>query len=385
MSVSPHRSLSNRRVISSETGVSMYSLIKSEISDTSVKYGYVPCPLSIKTRWRNKILVTFMLKKLRISLIFSNLVVVKLLSSNHRMHNLYTKFVKILEICKQFSNKFVNEAGNVPRRGPVPKFSDLEVVALSLAAESERIDSENWLFESKLKEYKGKIPNLISRRQFNDRRKSTAGLCEKIRKQIAMAIDGRENFFFVDSKPVEVCRVARGRRCRMGRTGEFLQAPDFGYCASQDMYYFGYKLHAVCGLSGVIHSYDLSKASVDDRKFMKGVKLVYHDCNMYGDKGYIGADIQLDLFETARIRLECPYRVNQKNWKPTLIPFAKARKRIETLFSQLTGQFLIIRNYATMTNGLFARIIGKISALTVSQYVNYINNKPIGRIKYALN
>lgn len=385
MSVSPHRSLSNRRVISSETGVSMYSLIKSEISDTSVKYGYVPCPLSIKTRWRNKILVTFMLKKLRISLIFSNLVVVKLLSSNHRMHNLYTKFVKILEICKQFSNKFVNEAGNVPRRGPVPKFSDLEVVALSLAAESERIDSENWLFESKLKEYKGKIPNLISRRQFNDRRKSTAGLCEKIRKQIAMAIDGRENFFFVDSKPVEVCRVARGRRCRMGRTGEFLQAPDFGYCASQDMYYFGYKLHAVCGLSAVIHSYDLSKASVDDRKFMKGVKLVYHDCNMYGDKGYIGADIQLDLFETARIRLECPYRVNQKNWKPTLIPFAKARKRIETLFSQLTGQFLIIRNYATMTNGLFARIIGKISALTVSQYVNYINNKPIGRIKYALN
>ena len=301
------------------------------------------------------------------------------------MHNLYTKFVKILEICKQFSNKFANEKGNIPRRGPVPKFSDVEVVALSLAAESESIDSDNWLFESKLKEYKDKIPHLISRRQFNDRRKSTAGLCEKIRRQIAMTIDGGEDFFFVDSKPVEVCRLARGKRCKMGRTGDFSQAPDFGYCAAQDTYYFGYKLHAVCGLSGVIHSYDLSKASVDDRKFMKDVKLIYHDCNMYGDKGYIGADIQLDLFETASIRLECPYRVNQKNWKPTLIPFAKARKRIETLFSQLTGQFLIIRNYATMTNGLFARIIGKISAMTVLQYINYINNKPIGRIKYALN
>lgn len=301
------------------------------------------------------------------------------------MHNLYTKFVKILGICKQFSNEFVNEKGNIPRRGSIPKFSDLEIVALSLAAESESIDSENWLFESRLKEYKDKIPNLISRRQFNDRRKSTAGLCEKIRKQIALAIDGREDFFFVDSKPVEVCRVARGKRCKMGRTGEFSQAPDFGFCASQNTYYFGYKLHAICGLGGVIHSYDLSKASVDDRVFMKDVKLIYHDCNMYGDKGYIGADIQLDLFETAHIRLECPYRVNQKNRKPTLIPFAKARKRIETLFSQLTGQFLIIRNYATMTNGLFARIIGKISALTVSQYVNYINGKPIGRIKYALN
>ena len=50
------------------------------------------------------------------------------------MYNLYTKFVKILEICKQFSENLVNESGNVPRRGPVPKFSDLEVVALSLSA-----------------------------------------------------------------------------------------------------------------------------------------------------------------------------------------------------------------------------------------------------------
>lgn len=65
------------------------------------------------------------------------------------MHNLYTKFAKILEICKQLSDKLVNEKGNIPRRGPISKFSDLEVVALSLAAESESIDSENWLFESK--------------------------------------------------------------------------------------------------------------------------------------------------------------------------------------------------------------------------------------------
>ncbi len=50
------------------------------------------------------------------------------------MYNLYTKVVKILEICKQFSENLVNDSGNVSRRGPVPKFSDLEVVALSLTA-----------------------------------------------------------------------------------------------------------------------------------------------------------------------------------------------------------------------------------------------------------
>ena len=32
-----------------------------------------------------------------------------------------------------------------------------------------------------------------------------------------MEMDGGEEQFFVDSKPIEVCRVARGKRCKMGR------------------------------------------------------------------------------------------------------------------------------------------------------------------------
>ena len=45
---------------------------------------------------------------------------------------------------------------------------------------------------------------------------------------------------------------------------------------------------------------------------------------------------------------------------------------------------MIIRDYAKDTQGLFTRIIGKISALTILQYINYKNRKPIGRVKYAL-
>ena len=63
-----------------------------------------------------------MSKRLYMSLIFSNLVVLKTLSPNHRMYNLYTKFVKILEICKQLSEKLTNESGNVPQRGSVHRF-----------------------------------------------------------------------------------------------------------------------------------------------------------------------------------------------------------------------------------------------------------------------
>ena len=48
-----------------------------------------------------------MSKKLHLSLIFSNLMMPQSLSFNHRMYDLYTKFVKILEICKQYSKKIV--------------------------------------------------------------------------------------------------------------------------------------------------------------------------------------------------------------------------------------------------------------------------------------
>ena len=324
-----------------------------------------------------------MIKKLRILLICSILMVLNQLIPNHYMHNLYAIFTKFHDICKQFAENLVNEKGNIPRCGVVPKFSDLEVVALSMTAETESIDSESQLF-SKLSEYQDKFPNLISRRQFNDRRKITSKLCEDIRKRIAVSIDGGENFFCVDSKPIEICRIARGKRCKMGQN-DFLKAPNFGYCASQGSYYYGYKLHALCGLSGVIHSYDLTKASLHDINYLQDIKELYHDCSIFGDRGYIGKEIQLDLFETANIKLECPYRLNQKDWKPQFIPFGKARKRIETIFSQLNDQFMLIRNYAKQTEGLFARIIGKISAFTILQYINKINNKPIGQIKYALD
>ncbi len=68
------------------------------------------------------------------------------------MHNLHANFVKILKICKKFSYGLVNDLGNIPRRGVVPRFSDLEVIALSLTGELLGIDSENNLFD-RLKEY----------------------------------------------------------------------------------------------------------------------------------------------------------------------------------------------------------------------------------------
>ena len=94
----------------------------------------------------------------------------------------------------QISSKSLRYARNFPTdwlmtleiflsRGVVPRFSDLDVIALSLTTEHLGIDSENNLFDQ-LKEYQKDFCHLISRCQFDDRRKNTYQLCEMIRKRI---------------------------------------------------------------------------------------------------------------------------------------------------------------------------------------------------------
>jgi len=322
--------------------------------------------------------------KLLISLSFSKLVVTKLLTTiTLPMRNFIVNFVRILGICKDFAGNRVNELGNVPRCGVVPKFSDLEVIALGITAEAFGFDSENLLFHRLHNECKKDLPHLISRRQFNSRRKLTAKLAEDIRKDVAVAIDDGEDVFCIDSKPVKVCQNARAGRCTMGRDNA-AAVPDWGYCASQGLHYYGYKLHAVCGIRGVIHSYDMTAASVHDLHYLNDVRWAYHDCLMLGDKGYLCAQVQQNLFDVANITLEVPYRLNQKNWKPPTWAYKRFRKRIETIFSQLNDNLMMIRNYAKQSCGLFTRMAGKIAAMTFMQYVNFINHRPIGQIKYAL-
>lgn len=280
------------------------------------------------------------------------------------MDNLVTIFAKFRETCKKFAGNRVNGLGNVPRRGMVPKFSDIDVIALALAAEASGVDSEGLLFRRLGAMPGGGLPGLISRRQFNARRKRTARLAEDIRKSVARRIDGGEDVFCLDSKPVRVCRKSRGARCAMGVGGAPEYAPAWGYCASQMSHYYGYKLHVVCGLRGVVHSFDMTAADVHDIRFLNDVGCELRGCTIIGDRGYVGAEVRRNLFETASIRLEVPYRRNRRDWRPPSRALARLRRRVETVFSQLDDHLMMMRNYAKQPTGLFTRTAGKIAAMT---------------------
>jgi hypothetical protein len=300
------------------------------------------------------------------------------------MHNIKTNFDKILGVIKDIIGDEINEKGNYLRRGTSPRFSDVEVIALSLTAECLSIDSENYLFSKLNKEYLREFENIISRRQYNDRRKLLFEQTERVRKLMAERLNSQADVFAIDSMPLEICKISREQRNKMGKESE-LNSPDKGYCASQKKYFYGYKLHSVCSAAGVIESLDLTKASVHDVHYLKDVQELFSNCIITGDKGYIGRQQQINLFETAAIELVVPLRSNQKDQKPVIRILKKIRKRIETVFSQLCDQFMIQRNYAKSFTGFKSRILAKVSGLTILQFLNkFINNQPVGRVKHTL-
>lgn len=300
------------------------------------------------------------------------------------MHNIKRNFDKIHQVIKSLNLTDFDTDGNIKKIGRKPKLSDIEVISLNLTSEYMSIDSENLLFKKIKSCHSDDFPTMIDRSQFNRRKKYLFHYIDKIRMALAQKFIEFEDYFIVDSMPLEICKIAREKRVKVCKEA-YETSPDKGFCASQNMYFYGYKLHGVCSVNGVFHSIDLTKASVHDNEILKDLNYQLADCELIGDKGYIGKDIQLDLFSHSSIKLRTPKRRNQKDFKPYPYVFRKARKRLETLFSQLCDQFLIRRNYAKTFAGFKTRVLSKITALTIVQFINYfILHRPINQIKHPI-
>ncbi len=296
------------------------------------------------------------------------------------MNNFKANYNKILEVLRS-----ITEKEQFLKQKRKPKLKDIELIAMNLTAEYMSIDSECQLF----REISIDLKNKIERSVYNRRKRKLFFAIEFIRKELSNKFNEFENYFIVDSMPLEVVKLPRSNRSKICKE-EFYSSPNRGFCASQNMHFYGYKIHAVCSIEGVFKSFDLSKASVHDIHFLNDIKTQFNNCVILGDKGYLSADYQLDLFESNQIKLEVPMRKNQYNYKNQPYIFRKKRKRIETLFSQLcdlpiTIGIMIRRNYAKSFEGFKTRILSKLTSLTVIQYINkFIFDRNINNLKISI-
>ena len=289
------------------------------------------------------------------------------------MSNLTTTYTKILSLLHEIEpdDYYLNQIR-------IPQLTDKQLIALNLAAECLGIDSERYLFKRIPTELVGKIERTV----YNRRKRNLAFKVEQFRQAIASKVALADTHHIVDSMPLEICKYSRSRRNKFSRSIPDI-APSYGYCAAQQTHYFGYKFHAVCTSTGVFQAFDITKASVHDIHYLNDIKYQFNECVLIGDKGYLSREYQADLFETSAIRLETPSRKNQINRKPFHRSLRRARKRIETLYSQLCDQFMIRRNYAKTFQGLSIRVLSKITALTVLQWINKLNGNNINNLKFV--
>lgn len=222
------------------------------------------------------------------------------------MSNLHSSYTRILDVLHDLEPRgyFLNQIR-------LPKLTDKQLIALSLAAEALGIDSERYLFKRLPTQLIGKIYRSV----YNRRRRKLSPTIELIRRRIATQLGTSDTYHLIDSMPLEVCKFAGASRATLGKESPE-SAPNHGYCAAQKSYYYGYKLHAVCNTQGVFQAFDITQASVHDIHYLNDVKHQFSDCVLIGDKGYLSQTYQADLFRERGIQLATPSRRNQRNQVP---------------------------------------------------------------------
>lgn len=89
--------------------------------------------------------------------------------------------------------------------------------------------------------------------------------------------------------PLEVCKLSRSTRSKICNE-DFHAALDKGFCASQQMYFYRYKIHASCSVNGVIKNLDISNASTHDVHYLNDIKQQLANSVLLGDKGYLSEE-----------------------------------------------------------------------------------------------
>jgi hypothetical protein len=261
------------------------------------------------------------------------------------------------------------------RPGPAPQCSDSELLAMALIGECCGWDLETELL-SRFRGYRHLFPDQPTLSRFNRRRRQLMQAFQLIRCSVLRMLDvAQDRQCVIDSLPVPVVQF----HLVPGSTGDWDEhGAAYGKVPSKKQTIYGYKLHLLVTLGGVILDFHLAPANAGD--LAVGVELLseHTELSVLGDKAYISAAEAAELWRRQRIRLTALPRRNQKQQVPSAVARAinSARQIIETVNGQLTEQFHVEKNHAHTFWGLCARLLTKLTAHTLCIYLNRLLGNP---------
>ena len=257
----------------------------------------------------------------------------------------------------------------ITRPGPAPDSSDSEVITTALVGECRGWDMETEML-SHWEDHRDLFPNLPTQSRFNRRRRNLMRVINVIRGVVLNLLDvAQDSHCAIDSLPIPVVNFhwVPSASCEWA-----IHQAAFGKVSSKKLTIFGYKLHLLVTLSGVILDFVLAPANAADLTLASELLEPHTDYTILGDKAYISAAIAADLLRTNRLTLMTLPRSNQKVHVSAYARrlFNSARQIIETINGQLTEQFQIEHNHAHTFEGLCARLYTKLAAHTLCIFIN---------------
>jgi len=264
------------------------------------------------------------------------------------------------------------------RPGPSPVCSDSEVITMAIVGECRGWDQETELI-SNWQERRDLFPQVPERSRFNRRRRALQQAINLIRRLVLDMLDlAQDRYCALDSVPVPVVHF----HLVPGASREWAtQGATFGKVVTKKQTIFGYKLHLLVTLQGVIVDFHLAPAHVADGTVGAELLVEHTNKTVLGDKGYISAPLAADLAAANQVQLLTVPRRNQKRQLPAAVArlLNAERQIIETVHDQLTEQFHIDTNHAYSFWGLCARLYTKLTAHTLCVYLNRLlgNTDPL--------
>lgn len=260
------------------------------------------------------------------------------------------------------------------RPGPEPVFSDSELLAVCLIGECKGWDKETELL-SNMAAHRDLFPHLPGQSRFNRRRRNLMLAMNLLRRVLLEQLDlAQDQQCVIDSLPVPVVQF----HLVPTSTGDWpAHGADFGKVTTKKLTIFGYKLHLLIALNGLILDFELAPASVVDLHVGCELLAEHTDLTVIADKAYISANQAAELWQRNRIRLLTLPRCNQTQLHPALTHLHnRMRQIVETVNGQLTEQFHIETNHAHSFWGLCARLYAKLTAHTLCIHINRQLGKP---------
>lgn len=261
------------------------------------------------------------------------------------------------------------------RPGPQPACSDSELITIALVSECRGWDTETELLDH-WTPYLALFPHFPERSCYNRRRRNLAQAINLLRRVLLQTLDlSQDGQCIIDSLPVP----AIGFHLVPSSTGDWsAYGATFGKVSAKKQTIFGYKLHLLITLSGVILDFELAPANASDLAVGAELLAEHTDLTVLGDKGYVSAPLAQDLRERNRVNLVALRRANQHAQLPEALKrlINQVRQLIETVNAQLTDQFNVEKNRAHSFYGLGARLYTKLTAHTLCIHINRLLGKP---------